>query len=235
MDTGHSTTNLNSMELVRRALGRPIGTGDLGVMLARAGVGKTACLTHIALEELLRGFPVLHVCLNEVPDKIKVWYTEFLKNIVASNPGIDLNQLQHRIEPLRFILAYLHQTFTPEKLQHSLQNLKEQAKFNPSLVVLDGIDFDQATRTTVEELRSFAQRNEMSIWMSARTHRHITTVNERGIPYPCNAMDDLFEAIILLEPVTDAIRLKVLKHVRDFQPEYPALFLNPQTYMLQSG
>lgn len=234
MDTEQSA-NLNTMELVRKALGNPIGTGDLGVLLARAGVGKTACLTHIALEQLLRGLPVLHVCLNEVPEKIKVWYAEFLKNIVAAQPSVDFNELQHRIEPLRFILAYLHQTFTPEKLEQSLQNLKEQAKFKPSMVVLDGMDFDQVTRATIEELRAFALRNEVSIWMSARTHRHISTANERGIPYPCNEMDDLFSAIILLEPITDAIQLKVLKHAGDFNPEYPALFLNPQTYMLQLG
>lgn len=234
MDTEQST-NLNTMELVRKALGNPIGTGDLGVLLARAGVGKTACLTHIALEQLLRGLPVLHVCLNEVPEKIKVWYAEFLKNIVAAQPSVDFSELQHRVEPLRFILAYLHQTFTPEKLEQSLGNLKEQAKFKPSVVILDGMDFDQVTRATIEELRAFALRNEVSIWMSARTHRHISTVNERGIPYPCNEMDDLFAAIILLEPITDAIQIRVLKHAGDFNPEYPALFLNPQTYMLQLG
>jgi len=234
MDTEQST-NLNTMELIQKALGNPIGTGDLGVLLARAGVGKTACLTHIALEQLLRGFPVLHVCLNEVPEKIKVWYAEFLKNLVASQQRVDFNELQHRIEPLRFILAYLHQTFTPEKLEQSLHNLKEQAKFKPSMVVLDGMNFDQVTRTTIEELRNLALSNEVSIWMSARTHRHISTVNERGIPYPCNEMDDLFAAIILLEPITEAIQLKVLKHVDNFHPEYPALFLNPQTYMLQLG
>ncbi|MCK8600289.1 DnaB helicase C-terminal domain-containing protein [Desulfoferrobacter suflitae] len=234
MDTEQST-NLKAMELIQKALGNTIAGGDLGVLLARAGVGKTACLTHIALEHLLRGFPVLHVCLNEVPDKIKVWYAEFLKNIAASQPEVDLQKLQHGIEPLRFILAYLHQTFTLEKLQQSLLNLKEQAKFKPSMVVLDGMNFDQVTRGTIEALKSFAVRNEVPIWMSALTHRHITTVNERGIPYPCHETDDLFAAILLLEPVTDAIQIKVLKHADNFQPEYPALFLNPQTYMLQLG
>jgi len=202
-------------------------------MLARAGVGKTACLTHIALEQLLCGLPVLHVCLNESPEKIKLWYLEFLKNIATSQPGTDLAGLQHRIEPLRFILAYLHQTFSPDKLEQSLRNLKDQAKFNPSMVILDGMDFDHVTRSTIESLKSFAQTNNIAIWMSARTHRHISLANERGVPYPCNEMDDLFEAIVLLEPVSQAIQLKVLKHAHAYLPGYPSVFLNPQTYLLQ--
>lgn len=228
-------TSANSVELVQKALGTRLGAGELGVMLARAGVGKTACLTHIALEQLLRGVPVLHVCLNEGPEKIKLWYLEFLRNIATSQQGTDLAGLQHRIEPLRFILAYLHQTFSPDKLEQSLRNLKDQAKFNPSMVTLDGMDFDHVTRSTIEALKSLARTNEVAIWMSARTHRHISITNERGIPYPCNEMDDLFEAIVLLEPVSEAIQLKVLKHAHAYLPEYPSVFLNPQTYLLQVG
>ncbi|MFA4915714.1 MAG: hypothetical protein WC560_03460 [Syntrophales bacterium] len=221
------------IELVHRALGSPLKRGELGVMLASAGVGKTACLTHIALEQLLHGLPVLHVCINDVPEKIKLWYLEFLNNIAACRPGVELAGLQHRIEPLRFIMAYLHQTFSTDKLEQSLRNLREQTKFNPSLVVLDGIDFDRTTRSTIESLRDFAQRNELSIWMSARIHRHINTTNERGIPYPCNETDDLFDAIFLLETVLEAVQLKVLKHADAYQPKYPVIFLHPQTYMLQ--
>jgi hypothetical protein len=224
---------LKGMGLVHATLGNPLNPGELGVTLARAGVGKTACLTHLALEQLLHGALVLHVCLNEVPEKIKVWYLEFLKNITATQPGMELTPLQHLIEPRRFILAYLHQAFSPEKLEQSLLNLRDQAKFNPSVVILDGMDFDRVTRDTIVKLHGFAQRNQVSIWMSARTHRHLNIANDHGIPYPCNEMDDLLAAIFLLEPVADAIQLKVLKHGQAYHPEYPAVFLNPQTYMLQ--
>ena len=49
----------NTPSMIQGILGNPLGPGELGVLLARAGVGKTACLTHIALEQLLRGLPVL--------------------------------------------------------------------------------------------------------------------------------------------------------------------------------
>ena len=227
--------SLGAMELMRGALGGSLGPGELGILLARAGVGKTACLTHIALEHLLRGETVLHVCIDEIPEKIKVWYHEFLKNLAASNPEEDLAKLQYRIEPLRFILAYLHHSFTLEKLEQSLQNLKEQAKFHPSLLVIDGLDFDRVSRSLIETLKNFAVRYGVSIWMSARIHQHVSTANERGIPYPCHEMDDLFQSIVLLEPVPGVIRVKVLKQNDHYGPEQSSVFLNPQTFLIQKG
>jgi hypothetical protein len=224
-------TSSNATSMMQGILRFPLESGEMGVLLARAGVGKTACLTHIALEQLLRGQPVLHVCIDEMPEKIKVWYAEFMKNLTASQPRDALAKLQSRIEPLRFILAYLHHTFNPGKLEQSLLNLKDQAKFNPSMVVLDGLDFDRVSRSTIEALQDFARRNGVSIWMSARTHRHISVTNERGIPYPCHEIDDVFHTIVLLEPVTNAVQVKVLKNGEQYKPVHPELVLNSQTYL----
>lgn len=220
-----------AIELVKRTLGNPLGPGELGALMARAGVGKTACLTHIALEHLFEQRPVLHVCIDGSAEKVKIWYRELIKNLTA--PKDDWTAKQRQIESLRFILAYLHHTFTVRKLEQSLQNLEEQTHFHPELIVLDGLDLDREPRATVEEVKEFAQKHGLSLWMSVRTHRHITTTNENGIPYPCNENDDLFHAILLLEPTSKAIRVKVLKHDGSYQPEHPELFLNPQTYLLQ--
>jgi hypothetical protein len=220
-----------SVDLVKRTLGNPLRPGELGALMAQAGVGKTACLTHIALEHLFESQPVLHVCIDGAAEKIKIWYRELMKNLISSKDECAAQQRQ--IESMRFILAYLHQTFSVHKLEQSLQNLEEQTNFHPALVVLDGLGLDREPRATIAELQDFAQRHRVSLWMSVRTHRHIAITNENGIPYPCNETDDLFHAILLLEPTPRAIQVRVLKHDGQYQPEHPELFLNPQTYLLQ--
>lgn len=227
--------NAQTLAMIQEALGNPLAPGELGILLARAGVGKTACLTHIALEQLLRDTPVLHVSIDEVPEKIKVWYHELLKNVVASQPNTDLAALQQHIEPMRFILAYLHHTFSPDKLEQSYQNLQDETHFKAGLVIVDGLDFDQVSRETLEALQQFARQHGVALWMSARTHRHITDTNERGIPYPCHELDDLFHTIILLEPIPKAIQLKVLKHDDESREVPVSVFLNPQTYLLEKS
>ena len=220
--------------MIQRALGTPLKPGERGVLLARAGVGKTACLTHIALSYLLRNQAVLHVCVDEVPDKIKLWYQELLQNIhTTCKVSQPFYLLQQHIESSRFILSFLHHTFNPVKLEQSLDNLREQVGFKPAAIVLDGFDFERTKHDQIERLAEVAQKRDATLWMSCRTHRHIDTTNHHGIPYPCHEYDDLFQAIILLEPQADDIRLTVLKHYQQYNPEYPTVALDPRTFLLR--
>ncbi len=206
--------------------------GQMGVLLARAGVGKTACLTHLALGYLLDKEPVLHVCVDVVPDKVKIWYHKLLKDIFSNKPECNITDLQHAIEPLRFIMSFLNRTFSPEKLEISIDNLEQQAKFVPALIIVDGLDFGRA-RVLFERIGALARKRSASVWVSARSHRHMPDVNERGIPYPIDAMDDLFSSIFILEPENDGVRLKALKEKGNYNPAADSEFLlDPDTFLL---
>jgi hypothetical protein len=222
-------------EMIQRALGSALNPGELGVVLARAGVGKTACLTHISLDYLLRSKQVLHVCIDELPEKIKIWYRELIKNLgtVTGSPE-PLLQVQ-QIESSRFIMAFLHHTFSPNKLDQSVRNLSEQVGFKPALIVVDGLDFERAKRPQIEAMQQLAERHQAALWLSCRTHRHIDIVNDHGIPYPCHELDDLFQAILMLEPEPQNIRITVLKHYEQYTPAYESISLSPRTYLLNSN
>ena len=47
----------------------------------RKGVGKTACLVHIATDKLLQGKPVIHVSYASRVDYIITWYEDIFKEI----------------------------------------------------------------------------------------------------------------------------------------------------------
>ncbi len=209
-----------------------IEPGEMGVLLARAGAGKTACLTHLAIGYLLDRKPVLHVCVDVVPDKVKLWYHELLKEISSNRPECKVSDLQRAIEPLRFIMSFLNQTFSHEKLEMSIDNLKQQARFEPSLIIVDGLDFDRSARPFFEKMGTLARRNSTAVWVSARSHRHIPDANERGIPYPIDEMDELFSSIFVLMPDNDSIRLKALKEKGHYNPAGSEFLLDPNTFLL---
>jgi hypothetical protein len=211
----------------------PIGRlepGEMGVLVARAGAGKTACLTHLALGYLLNGEHVLHVCVDVVPDKVKLWYHKLLRDIFSSQPEGKISDLQHAIEPRRFIMSFLNQTFSPEKLETGIENLKEQANFVPALIILDGLEYGRS-RELFEKIGEIAKRRSAPVWVSARSHRHIPDVNERGIPYPIDVMDDLFNCVFMLEPGNDCIRLRALKVKGDYNPPGFACMLDVDTLL----
>jgi hypothetical protein len=213
----------------------PLEPGQVGVVMARAGAGKTACLTQLAIRHLLREEPVLHVCVDDVPDTVKVWYREILKSLLADEADCDISGLEHRIEPLRFIMCLTKQTFSPAKLEQSIENLKQQTRFNPLLLIVDGLDFDRNDRAVFEKIRDIAGRCSLGVWISAKTHRHMAEVNERGIPYPVDRLDDLFNSISVLEPQGESLRLKFLKLNDNYNPEGSELLLDPRTFLLLKG
>jgi hypothetical protein len=211
----------------------PLAPGEMGVLMARAGAGKTACLTHLAIAHLMRDDPVLHVCVDNVPDRVKLWYRELLKNIFENKPGCDVSGLQHHIEPLRLIMSFMNQAFSPGKLEQGLENLRQQAKSAPALMIVDGLDFDRGERQVFEQIGDIARRHSTRVWISARMHRHISEVNDRGIPYPINKLDDLFGSILMLEPEGESIRLKILKQNDSYTPMDSGFLLDPQTFLFQ--
>ena len=53
-----------------------LGRGNLGVLASRHGVGKTACMVHLAIDKILRGQNVIHVSFGANVEHIMNWYKE---------------------------------------------------------------------------------------------------------------------------------------------------------------
>jgi len=71
----------------------------------------------------------------------------------------------------------------------------------------------------------------VEVWFSALCHRHMTEINERGIPYPCNNVDDLFEIIIQLQPTQSGIVLKLLKDQEGRPKSDVRVKLDPRNFL----
>ncbi|QEN04719.1 hypothetical protein EW093_08360 [Thiospirochaeta perfilievii] len=58
-----------------------VGTGNIGVIASKQGIGKTACLVHIAVDSLLRDKHVIHVSFDKKTDYISAWYEDIFEEI----------------------------------------------------------------------------------------------------------------------------------------------------------
>ena len=222
---------VSPLKVLERSSQRGLGRGNLGVLMARAGVGKTACLIHIAFDKLFRKEKLVHVSLEDVPEKITSYYNVIFYDLVkALNIG-DEHEVRMLFERNRMILAYLQQSFEIKRLIANLKNLVEKIDFVPDTLIVDGLDFEKAGRDVFEGFKEIADQFKVEIWFSALTHRHITDVNERGIPYPCHELDDLFNIIIQLHPTQSGIVLRLLKdHDAEVGPD-ASVRLDPNTFL----
>jgi len=140
------------------------------------------------------------------------------------------DEVRMLFERNRMILAYLSQSFEIERLRKNLKNLEAHIEFIPDTLIVDGLDFAKAGREIFEGFKEIALEFQVEIWFSALTHRHIIDVNDRGIPYPCNHLDDLFNIIIQLQPTQSGVFLKLLKdHESEAIPD-ASVRLDPNTF-----
>ena len=72
------------LRLLEKGLHGGLGIGNLGLVLAGPGVGKTSFLVGVALDELLRGGHVLHVTLDQTVSHVRAYYDTVFEELAAS-------------------------------------------------------------------------------------------------------------------------------------------------------
>ncbi|MBW2103314.1 MAG: hypothetical protein JRH05_11690 [Deltaproteobacteria bacterium] len=226
-----SFISVSPLKILEKSSRKGLGKGNLGVLIARAGVGKTACLVHIALDKLFRKERLVHVSLEEGPEKVTAYYNVMVSDLVKALNLEDEAEIRWIIDRNRMILAYLNRSFSMERLERSLTSLVDNLDFAPETLIVDGLDFESADREIIERFKDLAGGFDVEIWFSALSHRHITETNERGIPYPCERFDDLFSLIIRLDPDPTGVFLRLLKDYDAPVAPGMAVRLDPNTFL----
>ena len=208
-----------------------LGRGNLGVLIAHAGVGKTTCLIHIAFDKLFREEKLVHISLDNMPEKITSYYNVIFLDLVATLKLQDEHEIRPFLERNRMILVYMNQSFEIGRLRENLKNLKDKVGFSPSTLIVDGLDFEKSGREIFEGFKDIATQFDLEVWFSALSHRHLPDLNERGIPYPCSQFDDLFNIIIHLQHTQSGIYLTLLKDQGGEPKRDVSLRLDPETFL----
>lgn len=223
---------VSPLKILEMTSGKGLGRGNLGVLMARAGVGKTACLIHIALDKIFRKEKLVHVSLEDMPEKVTSYYNVIFSDLVKALNMSEDNEGRLLLERNRMILAYLNNSFEIERFGNNLKNLIQNMEFTPDSIIIDGMDFEKEEVNIFRDLRKLALEFQVEIWFSALSHRHITDVNERGIPYPCSRMDEFLSIIIQLQPTQDGIFMSLLKdHDREITDK-ARVRLDPNTFLV---
>ncbi|MBW1721309.1 MAG: hypothetical protein JRJ78_04540 [Deltaproteobacteria bacterium] len=219
------------LKILEKSVQKGLGRGNLGVLLARAGVGKTACLIHIALDRIFQGNRLVHISLEDVPEKITSYYGVIFNELVKALEMEDEQDLRMILERNRMILAYVNRSFDLLRLRAGLDNLVDKIDFPPDTLIVDGLDFPSTGREVFEGFKALAEDYGVEVWFSALSHRHIGHVNERGVPYPCNHLDDLFHIILHLEPTPMGLFLNLLKDHEGPVRKQSRIRLDPSTFL----
>jgi len=212
------------------------GPGHLALVMARAGVGKTAFLVGIGIDALLSGQKVLHISLERTVDKIRNWYDDLLLEMLRGEGKLELRTaIQLEMERRRHIHTYVGRSFSGDRLGQALELLRETMDFVPNVIILDRMELEGFDPAIIETAKTMAAEIGAELWMACRTHRDGPDASAGHLPPPAEPFEDLVDTAFNLVPLDTKVRLRVLKDRRQMLDEDLNLLLDPQTLLLVTG
>jgi hypothetical protein len=194
-------------------------------------VGKTAFLVGVALDDLMRGRSVLHICLDHSLDKARAFYDDIFMDLAHTQELEDVWKVRLDVERHRRIYAYSHHVFNPGKLREVLSFLRQHGDFVPAAIIIDGCDFDHLSAADLNALRDIARLAEAELWMSAVTSRERQR-NTRGVPEPVAHMEEAIDVILCMAHDGKGVHVSLLKDHDNAEVSEMKLALDPTTMLL---
>lgn len=224
------------LRILDKSIHGGLGKGNLGVVMARAGVGKTACLVQIGLDDLMRDRPVLHLALEQTVEHVQSWYDALFEDLALQNDLDNPNEVQAMIQRQRMITAFADHDLWPERLEKTVEMFKKHLDFNPAAILVDGYDWSAHSVTEnaamIGAFKAYAKMLGAELWMTAQTHRESSGVHPDKVPPPCDVYGNLIDVALFLEPHGDVVALRLLKDHGNAEPHDVRLHLHADTLRL---
>ena len=228
-------THRSPIRVFERSVHGGLGTGNLGVVLARSGVGKSAFLTLLAIDELLRDRKVLHVATRQSVDHVREYYDEIFTDLARAANLEETVLARDRVEHNRFIRSLNGRPMSVEAFAQSLGLLRRDAGFRPDVIVIDGFPFDEAPVEDVRALSELVRHNESELWMSMRLRKEDEQEDWHLLPAAIERLAPLVAVCVLLQPVGDSIRIRLLKDHDNPEVAELSLDLDPRTFLVRES
>lgn len=234
------------LRILEQSIHGGLGKGNLGVVMARAGVGKTACLVQIGLDDLMRGKGVFHVALGQTVEHVHAWYDALFDDLAERTQLEDRETVRAEIGRHRVIKAYADVGLTPERLEKALGMFQQHLAFKPAAILIDGFDWKGASSLRMSSsmipvatvaadlgaMKAIAKRLGAELWITAQTHREVTGKHPTAVTPPCAPYVDLIDVAIFLEPHGNHVDVRLLKDHGDAAPPDTHLHLHCDTMRL---
>ena len=200
------------------AINGGLGKGNMGVIVSRHGVGKTACLVHLATDKLLRGENVIHVSFSGNVEHVMNWYKEVFREIAEVQSLDDAHNVYSSILSKRVVMNFSQDHISVEKVLNSLKSLIEQGAFNADAVLFDGYKLTIADEDDIVKIREFAKDMNIEVWFSVSPVRPDVKYDEYGVPDTLEKYLEYIDVLVGLkyhETIDKVVMTVVRAHGKD--------------------
>ena len=206
--------------------------GEIGVIAAPSGIGKTSVLVQIALDKLLQGGKIIHVSFTQHTDYVLVWYKDIFNEFIKKKNLENAEEVRNAVVKNRVLMKFNQEGFSVDQILKSLRALIKDGDFEADSVIVDGFDFSAADTDSLTAFKVFASEMGVSLWFSCTVSGEGPLYNKQNIPLVLKDFVDMFRVIMILEPKPDHIALTVVREQVGGVSGNPALKLDPKTLLI---
>jgi len=208
-------------------------SGELGVIAAPSGIGKTSVLVQIALDKLLQEKKVIHISFTKHTDYVLAWYKDIFDEFIRKKNLENERDVKNDIVRNRVLMKFNQEGSSLDQILKSIRALIKDGGFNAEALIVDGYVFSPAMGSDIAAIKAFAAEMGVSIWCSCTVGGEEPYYDKRNIPLVLKNYADLFEVVIVLDPKPDHIALTVSRDRDTSNPENLAVRLDPKTLLIQ--
>lgn len=220
------------LRLLEKSMHGELKPGAIGVLASRKGVGKTACLVHIATDKLFQSRHVIHVSFSGRTDHIISWYEDIFREISEKRKLDDAMDVHDELIKNRVIMNFSQEGATADQVITSLRAMIADGHFDANVLVVDGYDFEKGDPETLKKVKEFAREVGVAIWFSASTHREQPETDENGLPKVLSPYGEQIDVLITLEPTEKHVKLKLVKDYDKYPAEDLHLRLDSKSLLI---
>ena len=222
------------MRIFEKSIHGGLGKGNIGVLASKKGVGKTACLVHIATDQLFQDKHVIHVSFSAKVDHIINWYEDIFKEIAKKRNLESAIEVHDDIIRNRVIMNFNQRGISTGQILNSLRAMIRDGNFAADTVIFDGFDIAKLDVEDLELIRSFAQELELEIWFSVSLGEGEAeeVFDENGVPFLVEPYIDTIAVLITLRFVGDCVHFLTVKDHDEPRPRDMHLMLDPRTLLV---
>jgi hypothetical protein len=219
------------LRILENSIHGGLGKGNIGLLASPKGVGKTACLVHIATDRLIQGRPVIHVSYAARVDYIINWYEDIFKEMAKKRDLAPALEVHDDLIRNRVIMNFKQDGARTEQVLRSLEAMIVHGRFAADLLIVDGYDFSRAEVDDLRKFREFAGRLGLEVWFSASLRGEDPQFDDRGVPRLLLPFLEEVAVLITLQSEGEHVRLKLVKD-RGFPVGSLHLTLDPRTLLI---
>ena len=220
------------LRVFEKSINGGVGKGHVGMVASKKGVGKTACLVHIATDKLFRERHVIHVSFSQKVDHIINWYEDIFKEIAKKRDLEDAVDIHDEIIKNRVIMNFNSRGTTINQVLSSLRAMITDGNFPADSVIFDGYNLSEAAQEDFDKLKAFAKEVNIEVWFSVSLKGEDPVFNANGVPADLEGKIMGIDVLITLKYIGDHVRLQVVKDHDNFEPKDMTLKLDPKTMLI---